>query len=96
MLCATAVQRLTKLGGYVDKHFTETGFSNWQKAVYKFTKHEQSSCHQAAFDTVTKTSKAVDEMLSTSLAKEKANNRKALFTIISSPFSSTPKLAVAW
>lgn len=32
---------------------------------------------------ISKTSKAVDEMLCTSLAKEKADNRKAMLTIIS-------------
>ena len=81
--CATAVQRKLPLGGYVETSFTETGFSNWQKALHKFSKHEQSACHQAAFDMISQTSKAVDEMLSSSLAKEKANNRKALLTIIS-------------
>ena len=44
-------------------------------ALHKFSKPEQSACHWAAFDMISKTSKAVDEMLCTSLAKEKANNR---------------------
>ena len=83
--CTRAVQRKLPLGGYVEKSFTETGFNNWQKALHKFSKHEQSACHRAAFDIImiSKTSKAVDEMLCTSLAKEKADNRKAMLTIIS-------------
>ena len=81
--CATAVQRKLRLGGYVETSFTEIGFSNWQKALHKFSKHEQSACHWAPFDMIPKTSKAVDEMLCTSLAKEKADNRKAMLTIIS-------------
>ena len=81
--CATAVQRKLPLGGYVETSFTNTGFSNWQKALHKFSKHEQSACHRAAFDMISKTSKAIDEMLCTSLAKEKADNRKAMLTIIS-------------
>lgn len=81
--CATAVQRKLRLGGYVETSFTEIGFSNWQKALHKFSKHEQSACHQAAFDMISKTSKAVDAMLCTSLAKEKTDNRKAMLTTIS-------------
>lgn len=74
--CAAAVQGKLPLGGYVETSFTETGFSNWQKALHKFSKHEQSACHQAAFDMISKASKAVDEMLCSSLAKEEADNRK--------------------
>ena len=83
--CTRAVQRKLPLGGYVEKSFIETGFNNWQKALHKFSKHEQSACHRAAFDIImiSKTSKAVDEMLCTSLANEKADNRKAMLTIIS-------------
>ena len=81
--CATAVQCKLWLGGYVETSFTEIGFSNWQKVLRKFSKHEQSACHRAAFDMISKTSKAVDEMVCTSLAKEKADNRKAMLTIIS-------------
>lgn len=80
--CATAVQRKLQLGGHVETSFTEIGFSNWQKALHKFSKHEQSACHRPA-NMISKTSKAVDEILCTSLAKEKADNRKAMLTIIS-------------
>ena len=81
--CATAVQRKLWQGGYVETSFTEICFSNWQKALHKFPKHEQSACHQAAFDMISKTSKVVDEMLCTLLVKEKADNRKTMLTIIS-------------
>ena len=80
--CATAVQRKLRLGGYVETSITEIGFSNWQKALHKFSKHEQSDCHRDPFDMIPKTSKAVDEMLCTSLAKIKADNRRAMLTII--------------
>ena len=81
--CASAVQHKIKLGAHFETNFTEIGFSNWQKALQKFSKHEQSACHWAAFDMISKTSKPVDEMLSASLVKERADNRKALLTIIS-------------
>ena len=81
--CATAVQRKTPLTGYTDKTFIETGFNNWQKALRKFKKHEQSTCHRFAVDTIIKSSNDVDEMLSSTYAKEKADNRKALYTILS-------------
>ena len=81
--CATAVQRKAVLTGRTDKAFVETGFSNWQKALRKFRKHEQSTHHRFAVDTTIKSSKDVDEMLSSAHAKEKADNRKALYTIVS-------------
>ena len=81
--CATAVQQKIPLTGYADKTFAQTGFNNWQKALHKFRKHELSRCHRFAVDTITRSSKDVDEMLSTSYAKEKADNRKALYTILS-------------
>ena len=49
----------------------------------KFRKHEQSTHHRFAVDTIIKSSKDVDEMLSSAHAKEKADNRKALYTIVS-------------
>ena len=64
------------LTGYTDKTFTEIGFNNWQKALKKFSKHEQSSCHRHAVDMVMKRSKDIGDMLSSAHAKEKANNRK--------------------
>ena len=45
--------------------------------------NNQSACHRAAFDIISKTSKPVNEMLCTSLAKLKADNREAMLTIIS-------------
>ena len=69
--------------GYCDKTFTETGFNNWQKACHKFSKHEQSVCHRLTVDMIIKSSKDVDEMLGSAHAKEKAENRKALYTILS-------------
>ena len=44
--CATAVQHKMPLTGYVDNVFSKSGFSNWQKALEKFRKHEQSICHR--------------------------------------------------
>ncbi len=40
------------ISGYVDKVFTETGFSNWQKALQKFDKHQQSQSHKFAANMV--------------------------------------------
>ncbi len=53
--CATAVQQKMPISGYTDKVFTETGFNNWQRALEKFCKHEQSVCHHNTVSTVEKT-----------------------------------------
>ncbi len=46
--CTIAIQRKMPISGYVDKVFTETGFSNWQKALQMFDKHQQSQSHKFA------------------------------------------------
>ena len=69
--------------GYCDKTFTETGFNNWQKACHIFSKHEESVCHRHAVDMIIKSSKDVDETLSNAHANKNAENRKALYAILS-------------
>ena len=51
------------LTGYTDETFTESGFSNCQKALKKFSKHEQLSCHRHAVNIVLQTSQDVGDML---------------------------------
>ena len=82
--CATAIQQKMPITGYTDKIFTETSFNNWQKALEKFRKHEQSIFHRNALGMVEKNTKDVGEMLSTMHAVKKAENRKVLLTILSS------------
>ena len=69
--CAKSVQLRMPLSGYVDKTFTEIGFRNWQKALAKFRKHEQTACHSNAVFMVSNYSagSGIDDMLCTSLAK---------------------------
>ena len=71
------------LSGYIDQKFTMQGFSNWQKALQKFSKHEQSMCHRHAADMVRDKTGDIGDMLSTAHANRKADNRIALYTIIS-------------
>lgn len=81
--CGTAVQHKMPMTGQFDPTFTEVGFNNWQKALEKFNKHEKSKCHKHAVDMVQKKSRDVGEMLSSAHASEKAENCRALYTIIS-------------
>ena len=84
--CMRCVELKMPISGHVDDFFTQTGFSNWQKALDKFRKHETSDCHINAVYMVSKAATAssgIDEILSTSLAKEKASNRAALLVILS-------------
>ncbi len=60
------------------------GFSNWKKALEKFNKHQNTLSHHQAMDFLVSTSKDVGEMLNTSLANERAGNRKMLHIVFSS------------
>ncbi len=67
------------ISGYVDKVFTETGFSNWQKALQKFDKHQQSQSHKFAASMVMRErrkARGVNEILSSAHAQEMEHNRK--------------------
>ena len=67
--------------------FITAGFSNWKKAIEKFNKHEKSIAHHQAVELVEKipkTTKNVGDMLSSTHAKQKAENRDMLKIILSS------------
>ncbi len=67
------------ISGYVDKVFTETGFSNWQKALQKFHKHQQSQSHKFAANMVMRErrkARVVNEILSSAHAQVMEHNRK--------------------
>ena len=81
--CATAVQQKMPMTGHTDQTFTEIGFSNWQKALQKFSKHEQCTSHRHACDLILSQRGDIADMLSTAHAQEKADNRRALYTILS-------------
>jgi hypothetical protein len=81
--CASAVQQKMPIAGHTEQAFTEVGFNNWQKALQKFSKHERSACHRHAADLILSKTGDVADMLSTAHAKEKADNRRALCTILS-------------
>lgn len=68
-----------------DKVFSTTGFSNWKKALSKFQKHQCSVAHHEAVNliqTLPSTHKDVGEMLSSTHAKQKSENRKMLLYIL--------------
>jgi excinuclease UvrABC ATPase subunit len=47
--CAKAdMQKLTTTNTKSEQAFISTGFSNWKKAIERFSQHEQSSCHRHA------------------------------------------------
>ena len=82
-----ADKRGLKISGYMDEMFTNTGFSNWKKAIEKFEKHQTSKSHREAIDLVIKipsTTKDVGEMLNKSHAEQKDENRQVLLKIFSS------------
>lgn len=63
------------------------GFSNWKDATVAFRQHEESACHKEAVEkmlTLPATTPNVGEMLSSTLAKEKAANRHCLLKVLSS------------
>ena len=80
--CTTAVQRKYPPTRNADEVFTKTGFNNWQKALQKFNKHEQSRCHRSAVEFVAKGSQNVGDMLSSAYKKEREDDRRALYTIL--------------
>ena len=82
-----ADKRGLPVSGNKDDVFSKTGFDNWKKALERFKKHQNTTSHRDAVDLVVKipsTTKDVGEMLSTSLASQKAESRKMLLTILSS------------
>ena len=67
--------------GKLEQSFISTGFSNWKDAIAKFSKHQDSWCHQqAVLKTVTLPSTTADvgEMLSSQLTKQHQERRKLL------------------
>uniref|UniRef100_H3AM22 DUF4371 domain-containing protein n=1 Tax=Latimeria chalumnae TaxID=7897 RepID=H3AM22_LATCH len=85
--CATAVQQKMPQTNYIDNTFTKAGFSNWQKAKLKFSKHEQSGFHKNAVEMVTnfhKNKKSIGGILSAEYEEERNDNRKALMAILTS------------
>ena len=70
-----------------DEAFCKVGFTNWKKALEKFEKHQNTGSHHEAVDLIVKipsTTKNVGEMLSTTYASQKDENRKMLLVIRSS------------
>ena len=63
------------------------GFCNWKDGTVAFRQHEKSVCHKLAVEkviTLLATTSDVGEMLSTALARDRANNRHFLLKILSS------------
>ena len=85
--CHIAEKRHLPISSNKDRAFTTSGFSNWKKAIERFNKHESSLSYHQAVDFVEKiphTTKNVGEMLSSTYAQQKAENRVMLKIILSS------------
>ena len=85
--CHVADKRHLPISANKDAAFTTSGFSNWKRAIEKFNKHETSMSHHQAVDFVEKiprTTMNVGNMLSSTYAQQKAENRAMLQIILSS------------
>lgn len=63
------------------------GFSNWKDGTVSFKKHERSACHCEAVEvvvTIPSSTQDVGMQLSQQFAKQKENNRQALYQIMTS------------
>lgn len=86
-ICIKAVttKRLNSTAGNIkDSAFIFAGFCNWKDATVAFPNHEKSETHKTAVElvvTLPETTKDVGELLSSTHAAEKSENRKCLITI---------------
>ena len=73
--CSASKQGLITKPSYIP--FVEGGFSNWKKALQRFSSHEKSGMHKEAVTKLVSKSKAVNvsTMLSKQYDAEKKNNR---------------------
>ena len=64
--------------------FISTSFLNWKKALEKFRKHEQSSCHResVSISSIRETNENFVDMLSNTLSQEKFDNHQMLLKIL--------------
>ena len=83
--CITAARQHQVLHKRGDPAFVRNGFSNWKDATVSFRKHEASAVHTDAVQATLapKTCPDVAEMLSSELARQKADNRQCLLKILS-------------
>lgn len=80
--CHMADKRHLPISANKEAAFTTSGFSNWKRAIEKFNKHETSMSHRQAVDFVEKiprTTMNVGNMLSSTYAQQKAENRAMQF-----------------
>ena len=69
--------------GYTDKIFTEAGFSNWQKALEKFRKHEQTSSHCNAISMIKKPPRMLVRCSAQHMQPKRLKARRLYLTILS-------------
>ena len=83
---AVTTKRLNSIAGNInDSDFIYAGFCNWKDATVAFPNHEKSDAHKTAVElvvTLPETTKDVGELLSSTHAAEKSENRKCLITIV--------------
>ena len=86
-VCMLAAKQKKVSGMCSDQTFVTRGYCNWKDAVMAFKKHEESKCHKESTDVmliIPSQHRNVGEMLSGQLARQKAVNRRMLYSIISS------------
>ena len=83
--CITAARQHQVIHKRGDTAFVRNGFSDWKDATVSFRKHEASAVHTDAVQgaLAPKTRPDVAEMLSSELARQKADNRQCLLKILS-------------
>ena len=85
--CAKAARtNLADMARCADVAFTVKGFSNWKKAIEKFTAHQKTSTHAISHSNLNFLARRddVDAQLSTHHRSEQRNARNALLKIITS------------
>ena len=86
-ICIKAVttKRLNSTAGNIkDSAFIYAGFCNWKDATVAFPNHEKSDTHKTAVElvvTLPETTKDVGELLSSTHAAVKSENKKCVITI---------------
>ena len=75
-------EQKSALASKADGAFINTGFSNWKKALQRFSEHEDSDCHSAAVTTYLHQKQPVSTQLSSQLQKQQQVARNSFLKIV--------------
>lgn len=71
----------SRLASKADPMFITTGFTNWRKAVEKFSAHQDSQCHKLAMMTRIQEPKPVNVQLERQIERQQQEARRNLMKI---------------